>query len=288
MSSALYEKQPSAFLEVRVEELDLEPALHGFCAGYEDGEWRAEQFADYLFHYLGEFALTATELERFSPTMSHQLLRSAAKIVYDSERYARRGEFGELILHAVLRRHFDSQPAVSKLYYKDSSNDTVKGFDCVHAVIADGGELELWLGEAKFYKDARDAIRKVVAELKQHLDSGFLRSEFALVTNKLDPAWEHSEQLRRLIDEHTSLDLIIDRIRVPVLLTYDSDVVSAHDSIVDPYPEEFEREIRELHEAFSKAGAPTDVTVQLLLLPLADKAEFVKALHGKLEAWQAI
>jgi hypothetical protein len=288
VTSSVYAEQPSAFLEVRVEEIELDPGLYGFCIGYESGEWRSEQFADYLFHYLPEFALSASELARYSPATAHHMLRRAAEVVYGTDRYARRGEFGELILHAVLRRHFDSEPAVSKLYYKDSSNDTVKGFDCVHAVVGADGELELWLGEAKFYTDARQAIRNVIEELKLHLDSGFMRSEFALVSNKIDPTWEHAEALRRLIDEHTSLDRIVSRLRVPVLVTYDSDVVAAHDSIVDPYPEEFEREVRDLHDAFVEAEAPTDVTIELLLMPLADKAEFVKALHGKLEAWQRI
>src|SRR3712207_6996007 len=59
-----------------------------------------------------------------------------------SEKYSKRGEFGELLLHSVIRDVFHSEPAISKIFFKDSANDTVKGFDAVHVVEVEGS-LEL-------------------------------------------------------------------------------------------------------------------------------------------------
>lgn len=285
---SIYRSKPTPFLEVRVQELDPFPTISGLCAGYEEGNWRAGAFGDYLFDYLAEFALSHTELQKFSPTTARRLMRSAAKSVYETEKFKRRGEFGELMLHAIVRQIFDSEPAVSKLFYKSAANDTVKGFDAVHVVAPEDGELELWLGEVKFYEDAKGAIREVAAELRQHYEAGFLRSEFAVVTRYLDPAWEHSDALGRLLDGNTSLDQIVERIRVPVLITYDSDVLAAHTSCGDAYVDEFRKEILSLHEYFRERDLPADILVHLLLVPLQSKRDFVAALDEKLRAWQAI
>lgn len=285
---SIYRSKPTPFLEVRVQELDPFPTVTGLCAGYERGEWRAGPFGDHLFDYLAEFALSHSELEKFSHATARRLMQSAAKNVYETEKFKRRGEFGELMLHAVVRQIFDSEPAVSKLFYKSAANDTVKGFDAVHVVAPENGELELWLGEVKFYEDGRAAIRDVAAELREHYEAGFLRSEFAVVTRYLDPSWEHSDALGRLLDGNTSLDQIVERIRVPVLVTYDSAVLAAHTSCDGDYVNEFREEILTLHRYFRERELPAEILVHLLLVPLRTKREFVAALDEKLKAWQAI
>ncbi len=262
--------------------------MTGLCAGYEGGTWRAGPFGDYLFDYLAEFALSHSELQRFTHLTARRLMQSAAKTVYETEKFSRRGEFGELMLHAVVRQLFDSEPAVSKLFYKSAANDTVKGFDAVHVVAPADGELELWLGEVKFYEDAKSAIRAVAEELQAHYEAGFLRSEFAVVTRYLDPSWEHSDALGQLLDGNTSLDQIVGRIRVPVLVTYDSAVLAAHTGSDEAYAAEFREEIVGLHDYFKERELPAEILVHLLLVPLRSKEEFVQALDQKLKAWQAI
>jgi hypothetical protein len=260
----------------------------GLCAGYETGRWRGDELGDYLFDYLAEFALSHAELVKFHHSTARRLMQAAAKSVYATEKFGSRGEFGELMLHAVVRQLFDSEPAVSKIFYKTAANDTVKGFDAVHIVSPSHSDLELWLGEVKFYEDARSAIRDVCAELKRHYDDGFLRSEFAVVTRYLDPSWEHADELERLLDPNTSLDDIVGRIRVPVLVTYDSAVLGSHTSVDASYIRGFEDEVAGLHEYFKTRELPAEILVHLLLVPLRSKAEFLSTLNGKLRAWQAI
>ena len=70
--------------------------------------------ADHLFEWLPEFALTFSERQRFADVTAVRLIKRAAQVVYATDKYQRRGEFGELLLHAVVRQVFGSKPAISK------------------------------------------------------------------------------------------------------------------------------------------------------------------------------
>lgn len=202
--------QPAAFFIARP---SLQDGLDvtGLCVGYELGRWRVEQLAKHIMEWLPEFALTYSELEGINSGNMVALMRDAAKKVYATEKFHNRGEFGELFLHAAMRQIFGSLPAISKIFYKSSRNDTVKGFDAVH-VVNSGSRLELWLGEAKFYDDITRAIRDVVAELQAHTQRNYLRDEFILIAGKIDPRWPHATELQQLLSPNTSLDDVFDRV----------------------------------------------------------------------------
>lgn len=235
--------------------------------------------------WLPEFALTASECATLGHQNATKLMRSAAKRVYDSKKFSNRGEFGEILLHAAIRQVFDSLPAVSKIYYKSSNNDTVKGFDAVH-IVGPPDDLELWLGEAKFYTDISRAISDVVAELQNHLETDFLRDEFALIVNKIDPKWPHAEVIRKLLQPEISLDDVFQRVCIPVLLTYNSPCVSTHSVCDINYSKAFEHEITKHYNAFIGHGLPKETRIHLFLLPLKGKKDFVKVLDEKLKLWQ--
>ena len=128
------------------------------------------------------------------------------------------------------------------MWFKTANNDTYKGFDGVHSVHT-ARHLELWLGEAKFYRDVDRAIREVVTELEDDLRD-YLRSEFALVASKIDDAHPHAEELRLLMHPSSSLDQVFDRIVVPILVTYDSASTLAHTKVCPEYDAALEVEVR--------------------------------------------
>lgn len=278
---------PVPALTVLVQKLDVMPQLTALCAGFEEGEWRAEQLAGSMMDWLPNFALNFSERQRFDDRTGRRMMVKAAQKVYETEKFHNRGEFGELLLHAVVSEQFDTEPAVSKIFYKDSANDTVKGFDCVHVVIAESA-LELWLGEAKFYANIDGAIRDVVEELRLHATRDYLRSEFIAIMDKIDPAWPHCNSLKQLLDPNTSLDHVFTRVRVPVLLTYDSDAVGTHTSWADPYRDRFRDEVLAAYETFSSKELPENLLIHLLLVPLKSKKELVEVLDQKLRAWKNI
>src|SRR4051812_16041601 len=165
------------------------------CAGFETGTWRQSQFVDEIFGWLPSFVLPWSEQQRMLGSQTAvELLRSAARRVYDSDRYKSRGEFGELILHGVLLQEYGTQAAVSKFWFKDAPNDTVKGFDVVH-ISTSQEDLHLWLGEAKFYGDRSGAVRDAIASINEHLLADYLRAEFALVSSKVDPRAPYAARL---------------------------------------------------------------------------------------------
>lgn len=279
--------KPDKFLDVRVHDLGIEPSLSGLCVGYEAENWRATQFVKHLMEWLPEFSLTYSEIESIHSGNVVALMREAAKKLYDTEKFESRGEFGELILHAAIREVFGSLPAVSKIYYKSSRNNTVKGFDAVHVVESNGG-IELWLGEAKFYKELSKATYDVVAELSDHTDRDYLRDEFLLIKGKIDPAWPHAAELASLISRNTSLDEVFKRVRIPVLLTYDSSCIASHKECSSEYIDDFREEVEKGYSNFAGKSLPANVSIHLFLLPLEDKKQLVQELDKQLKGWQGI
>lgn len=275
------------FFAVHCRQLSLQPRLHGVCAGFESGRWRAEQLSRYLMEWLPEFSLSFSELESITHTNLVSQLRKAAQIVYDTDKYDRRGEFGELILHALMRETMGTQSAISKIYFKDSVNNTVKGFDAVH-VLSTATGLELWLGEVKFYRDIARAIADVVKELEEHFKDDYLKKEFALITNKLDPNWEGAEALKELLHRHRSLDEVVTAIVVPVLLTYDSPTVKNFTQASAKYKAALEAELLENHEKFVNKNHVEKVRIELFLFPMSSKDELLDQLHKRLLAAQAL
>jgi hypothetical protein len=113
------------------------PSFLALCAGYESGVWRVQGLADHLMDYLIEFALTRDEWPGVNTATTYRSLRNAARSVYMTDKTSRRGEVGELILHAVLREHYGSEPLISKFFFKSAANDIVKGFDAAHLLLTE-------------------------------------------------------------------------------------------------------------------------------------------------------
>ncbi|MDV3449172.1 DUF1837 domain-containing protein [Bacillus safensis] len=261
--------------------------FRGFSVGYEFEEFRYEALVELIFSAVLDFSLPESEKKSITPVNAQRKMRNAAKAVYTSDKYSKRGEFGEILLHIIMRDYYNSIPAISKMYYKDGSNETVKGFDAVHIVPVEQ-ELELWLGEVKFYNNMSNAIRDVIPELVVHTEKKYLRNEFLFISNKIDPLWEYADKVKNLIDERTSLDKIFQRIRIPVLLTYDSEVVKSFKVMCNDYKNALINELNKHHETFRKKDIPKNVDIVLILLPFEHKKVLVEKLHQKLKVWQQL
>ncbi|MDD2469109.1 MAG: DUF1837 domain-containing protein, partial [Desulfobulbus sp.] len=241
----------------------------------------------HAMEWLPEFALKESELRGLDSSNIIQMVRNAANIIYKSDKFQKRGEFGELFLHMAKRQVFNSIPAVSKIYYKTAQNDTVKGFDSVHVVEAEDG-LELWMGEVKFYADIKQAVSDVVKELESHTKTDYLRSEFNLILNKVDRNWGHYDKLKALMSPNTSLDEVFKRVCIPVMLTYESVAICKSTSCDKQYEDLFVEEVNKAYDLFKQQKLPAEVRVHLFLFPLASKAEMIKSLDEKLKIWQQI
>ena len=274
--------KPAPFLRSVVKRVGDIPGLAGMCAGFEDGRWRFDQFAEHLIEWLPDFALNDREFENIQGANARRALRLAAEAVYTSDKYERRGEVGEILLHAVIRQEFDSETIISKVFFKDAPNDTVKGFDAVHVVEAPDG-LELWLGEVKLYRDLVSAVRDVVVELNTHTRTPYLRTEFAAIMRKLDPQHRHYGVLAALLDINTSIDQVFERICIPVLLTYDCPVVAKRSRSDQAYEAALTAEFERHFQRFAGAELPREIKIVLILVPMNTKAKLLECFNRKLK-----
>ena len=281
------ESFPETLLDVRIHFLDPKLGLTGLCAGYEQTTWRSEELSRHLIEWLPDFALTYQERQALAAHNAVRQIRKAAQIIYNSPKYGQRGELGELLLHVALRQVFGTLPAVSKIYFKDSANDTVKGFDAVH-VIAGDQSLELRIGESKFFADVASAINAAVASLQEHTGHEYLRREFAAIVNKIDGTWPHSERLKKLLDPNTSLDTVFDAMCIPVFLSYDSPVVQEFSEVTEEFISQLRAELCSHHETFRSKQLPHNIRLHLFLFPMGMKKNLVDAFDTRLKQWQTM
>lgn len=276
---------PVTLLSVSLDDPSLRPTLTTLTVGYERRAWRAQTLARHLVDWVLDFALRPSERVPLSPGRVTEITRRAVKATFGNGND--RGVPGELLLHAVCREFFGSDTVISKVWFKTANNDTYKGFDAVHCVHSEGGELELWLGEAKFYRNVRQAVRAALSDLEEHLRDDYLRNEFALVADKIDDTHPHADELRKLMHPNTTLDEVFARIVVPVLITYDSAATAAHDRVCPEYTSDLEAEARRAWLRFSD-GLDSDlpVIVRLFLVPLGSKQTLLDALDAELATWR--
>jgi hypothetical protein len=278
---------PEPFLSVEVHDISKSPTICALCAGYEGGKWRAKDLANHAMEWLPEFCLSTEELEGFKTGTAYKLIQKAARLVYQTDKYKLRGEFGELFLHIVLRQVHKSIPAITKMYWKDSVNSTIKGYDAVHVVETEE-KLELWLGEVKFYNNASRAIRDVVDEIQRHVQIDYMKNEVALIAHKLDRNSPHYPRLSKLFDMNTSLDKIFDCACIPILITYDSSVLKTHTKATPEYSQDLANEVMLVRANLEKmlVQFPLPMRVHLFLIPLNTKKTLQECLDGKLKGLQ--
>lgn len=275
---------PVALLTASVLDDTLDPPLLGVTVDYERGLWRADALARHIIEWVLDYALRHSERAHLTPGRAVEITKRSMKATFGNG--GDRGVPGEILLHAICRQFFGSDTVINKVWFKTANNDTYKGFDAVHCVHI-GDRLELWLGEAKFYKSVTRAFQSVISELEVHLNNEYLRSEFALVAGKIEHDHVHADELRRLMHANTSLDEVFDRVVIPILVTYDSATTLTHSKDCERYRSDLEAELRRAWLKL-KNGLDTElpVAIRLFLVPLGDKAALNRALATELRKWQ--
>lgn len=203
---------------------------------------------------------------------------------------AKRGEFGELLLHLILRDYKNTIPLISKVYFKDSLSVPAHGFDAVHVSV---NEKILWLGESKLYKNGKDGIDDLVNDLKKHVNTDYLNDQFIIIKKNLE---NNSIPNRdKWIDTLTSCQKLSEKlnlINIPMLCTYTHDIYEKFSIMNDPNAVAYhELNIRELKNYFDKKNKmplKNRVNIILMLFPVKDKDELVIKLHERLWHMQNI
>lgn len=238
------------------------------------------------------------------------------------DKYLKRGEFGELILHLLLRDFIGTTPLVSKIHFKDTDGATVHGFDLVHIGpdLVNDGKDSLYFGESKLYsrkdgKAGQHGINDLIEDIKSHFKRDFLYREIALIGKKkyaFMPPEEYEDEnteeeykkfleikkywfgiLEKVAMKQTKLQDFLDSVTIPLVCTYQSNLFNTHnDEKLDNFLSDYEQEMEELKAIFDnklkniedEIGEPikTNLNIILILFPIPSKKELVKILHQKL------
>ena len=202
----------------------------------------------------------------------------------ESMPFRNRGEFGELLLHFLLRDFKETTPLISKVYFKDSAGVPAHGFDAVH--ISPEEEV-LWLGESKLYTNGKDGISALIGDLELHLKTDYLNSQFALIAKNL--ANNSIPQRKQWIEKLTASGTLKDKLKfinIAMLCVYEHDIYEKFDDTETGDAVEYHKiNIRDLKSYFDKRNKnplTERCNVILFLFPIKNKIELVKKLHEKL------
>lgn len=300
-------------IKEQISEAELCTYLVGFDLN-DDGEkvYRWNNLIKKIMSAMQEFAFGVHEGSSTLNTETLEKIADSAKSIYKidgfqkakdiyenggfidddvKDKYLRRGEFGELILHLLLRDFHATIPMLSKIYFKDSYGHTVHGFDAIHI---QPDTKTLWLGESKLYMDGKKGVKALVDDIKEHFVRDYLNDEFTIVSKKLKVfnELEDKEHWLNIMDNSTKLSDALDSINIPLLCVYPSDNFSKHDDEnLKQFIEDYQNEVRGLKKHFDEKNdhpLKSNLNIILMLFPVKCKIELVKRLHRKLSLAQQL
>jgi hypothetical protein len=300
-----------------ITEVINEKGLKAYLVGFDFGQYCWDDFIEEVADVVVEFAFGHHKDIRTDYRELRRKLKQAAVAIYKIPEFAqaadlylqgisisdddvekdflRRGEFGELLLHLLLTDFNETIPLISKIFFKDTIDATVHGFDAVHIQPRTN---TLWLGESKLFVDGAKGIRALIKDLEDHFTEDYLENEFVLIEKKIPEgdAIPNRQHWVNLLHQKRKLSETIDYIRIPLLCTYTSPNFSAfNDEKCDEFKAAYANEVKELNGLFKrlyedkikhKWKGKMDVTV--LLFPIKCKNDFIKRMHEKLYYMQRI
>lgn len=261
--------------------------LRAYHVGFDQNKFRLLPLVETIRSVIPEYALGYHQGNNIPLTEIVDRLQDAAKTVYTTDKYKRRGEFGELILHLLLRDFCNSIPLISTIYFRDAPNIPAHGFDGIHITI-NGNEKKLWLGESKLYMSGTDGVNDLVGDIVKHFNADYLRQQFNLITRKLPSDVPEIEHWRTLMHKNQKLDVIFSSIVIPMVCTYNSSLFASHNDETQQYIDDFKKECEALHDEFNRKKPASNLEIVLLLLPIPDKDELNTELDARLKAMQRV
>lgn len=283
-SMSVYDHKPDRFL-AKISAPALGPNAEIYCAGFELEAWRSNQFAFHLVEWLPEYALPEDELRTHHGNLLIKLNQAAVR-VYTSDKYEKRGEVGEIAMHAICRDYFGTIPISPRVFYKSASNDVVKAFDMVHVRLIPDAKPEIWLGESKLYDDPADAIGDAIGSVKAHLDAGFLENQKVLLGPQIPKSTPRYDEIVAIFRKSASLDDLIASAVFVIGISCTSPGAMNAKLANESYVETVRKELEYLVALVKKSGLAEKVKVVILYTPLASKAALVDAFDVRLKGLQ--
>lgn len=250
--------------------LKTEPSINRSLSAYDveyDGlEWRCKELADYLIEWIPEVVLSPDILATFDHLSARSVLARAIEACEAQGQLTSQSLLSELMLHAILRHHHNSEPIACKIFHMSSGR---LAFSSAHVVLDESGD-QLWLGQTRIATAAdRTSMSSVVADmLKAGLDRDVLKRERKIILQLRHPKHLSEHNLGRSMAANGKIDDLLSVLHVPLLIAYDSDVLSS--GFTEAYIEGLRKEAVGIYDSV-KAGLDSDfrdIKIHIFLIPV--------------------
>lgn len=244
---------------------------------FEESKWRADYFNHVLWDNVSEATMTYKERESCLGDPFSSLKKSVTKlrsiVINDDKTYGTESEIAEILLHIILKKHFNALSIEPKLLRKQNKEVPIHSADTVHIVINYEQEnFSLWLGEAKFLNSisSEDLNRNIAKSVLDNLTKTVIKNEsrqICINTIELSDALNYETQrlikklpsnsekdsliveiknkiqkienkILSLLNENTSIDHIKPLLNIPILILYECPITEKHLSMSEQYQEE--------------------------------------------------
>ncbi len=261
---------------------------------FEFGNWRYDKFNNYLLDNMFRSALSKEEQEALIDSQKFHTIQkeSANNLRLDDKG----GEIGEILLHGIMAEYYGALSVVPKIFYKQSANLYANGADSVHIVLDDNDDFSLWLGEAKFYEDIDRGFKEALNSVKELLDinTGKLRKEFQLLLSYKDLKLQLKDKediynkIEGLLNPKTSLDDIIKKIHIPILILHQCKISAENkhqndiyfQNLKQDYLDKLNKKAEQLHNQLNLYNM---IQFHIIVFPVPNKKEIVDIFNSKIQ-----
>lgn len=245
-----------------------------FTLNYEMWRYRENELIWLIRDTVPFFALTSEEYKKYKENDEISEINKNAFTRISKAKENKKWDYWELLLFLILKVFYKSEKFVTKVRLRSTKTEQIKWYDCAHFTI-ENNEPILWLWEAKFYKDISWAISESLQSVTEHLDPKYLKDELDILKSNIEINSDFPKESFNLIDIYLnwwkSLDEL--KIKVPILLTYESLKISSFNNIksqdfINHYQDEFKNKFNLLTTSWRTWPNLANITFEFILIPL--------------------
>lgn len=258
-------------------------ALYSYDAEYDGDAWRRAELIDYLLNWIPEVSLPASVLATYNPLGARKLTSDAVKALDQQGITSEKDVIANLLLHSILRHHFDSEPIACKIFYLVGGQ-----MRSTHAhIVQNAGRDELWLGRARLVaaSDYDQAVQSTIAEMALALDPSLLKEDRDLIIQLREPQHMRPDGLGHALNKAGKIADLLGVLRLPILVAYDSEVLSH--GFEPTYLAKLVDEVTAAYDALKEklVGPPFEkVEIALFLIPVECAATLAAEFGKQLRA----
>ncbi len=156
-----------------------------------------------IYNGIVEYAINEFEID-YDDLEKEQLKALARRIRYNPKATdvtkSRYGFYGEILLDIILRCFLNTNVLLARGYlYQPIEKSEVKGFDAFH-LLERNGNIELWLGEAKFYENYKVPVSDVLEKISYSLSDEYVNDNILTLIDWQDRFSTPCSKLSSILD----------------------------------------------------------------------------------------